>query len=119
MAEMQSVTGGCHCGAVRYEAKADLSKTMECNCSHCGKKGFILTFTPRANFKLVQGEGELTEYRFNKQVIAHQFCNTCGTQPFALGVGPDGSEMAAINVRCVDKVDLAALKPSKVDGRSF
>lgn len=118
MAEMQNVTGGCHCGAVRYEAQADLSQSMECNCSHCEKKGFILTFTPRTNFTLLKGEDGLTEYRFNKHVIAHQFCNNCGTQPFALGVGPDGAEMAAINVRCIDKVDLAALKPMKFDGRS-
>ncbi len=119
MTEMQSVSGGCHCGAVRYEAKVDLSKTMECNCSHCAKKGFILTFTPASAFTLLSGEGKLTEYRFNKKRIAHLFCSVCGVQSFARGTGPDGAEMAAVNVRCLDDVDIGALSPQKVDGRSF
>lgn len=119
MADMQTVTGGCHCGAVRFEAKADLSQAMECNCSHCEKKGFILTFTPRANFTLTKGEGVTGEYLFNKKAISHRFCKTCGVQPFAYGKTPDGAEMAAINLRCVDGIDIAALSPAKVDGRSF
>jgi len=119
MPDMQTVNGGCHCGAVRFEAKADLTQAMECNCSHCEKKGFILTFTPRANFALTTGEGALSEYRFNKKSIAHKFCKTCGVQPFAYGAMPDGAEMAAINLRCVDEIDLSSLSPQKVDGRSF
>jgi hypothetical protein len=119
MAEMQAVTGGCHCGAVRYEAKADTSQTVQCNCSHCEKKGFILAFTPRENFRIIKGEDHLTEYRFNRHVIAHQFCETCGVQPFGLGTGPDGSKMAAINMRCVDDIDLEALAPKAFDGRSL
>jgi hypothetical protein len=39
-------------------------------------------------------------------------------QSFARGKGKDGIEMAAINVRCLDSVDLATLKPMPVDGRS-
>lgn len=112
--------GGCHCGAVRYEAEADLSGMLiECNCSHCEKKGFILTFTPRDKFRLVSGEDKLTEYRFNKHEIAHRFCLVCGTQPFGYGKMPDGAEVTAINVRCIDGIDLVALEPQAYDGRSL
>ena len=104
---------------MRFEAKVDLSQTMECNCSHCEKKGFILSFTPRENFRLTRGEDQLAEYRFNKKQIAHLFCRTCGVQPFGYGETPDGAQMAAINVRCLDGVDLKALTPKPVDGRSF
>ncbi len=119
MAEMQTVAGGCHCGAVRFEATADISQANECNCSHCEKKGFLLTFTPAENFKLVKGDDALAEYRFNKKAIAHKFCKTCGVESFALGTAPNGAKMAAINVRCIDGVDLASVGRKPIDGRSF
>lgn len=109
--------GGCHCGAVRFTAEGDLTNVLECNCSHCSKKGFLLAFVPRSAFTQTAGEGATTEYRFNTHNIAHLFCATCGVQPFGLGKGPDGAEMAAINVRCVDGVDIGALKVSPYNGR--
>lgn len=118
MAEMQTYTGGCHCGAVRYEVEADLSSVIECNCSHCSKKGFLLSFTPASNFRLLSGQEALTEYRFNKKQIAHLFCKTCGVQSFAAGAMPDGSEVRAVNVRCLEGVEPASLKITPVDGRS-
>ena len=32
---MQTHTGGCHCGRVRFEITTDLSRASECNCSLC------------------------------------------------------------------------------------
>ncbi len=52
-------------------------------------------------------------------MIAHQFCTTCGCQPFAYGKDPKGNEMAAVNVRCLTDTDLSSLKRIPVDGRSF
>jgi hypothetical protein len=114
----KTIEGGCHCGAVRYRAEADLGSTLECNCSHCQAKGFILTFTPADSFELLSGEDKLTEYRFNTHKIAHLFCSVCGTQPFARGAMPDGTPMASINVRSIDDIDLDALEPQKHDGRN-
>lgn len=114
---MQTMEGGCHCGAVRFRAEADPDAAMECNCSHCAIKGFVLTFTPAEKFELLSGEDKLTDYRFNKKAIAHLFCSVCGVQPFGRGETPDGGKMAAINLRCVDGLDLSALNPQPVDGR--
>jgi len=116
MTGMRTMRGGCHCGAVRYEAEADPAGAVECNCSYCAKKGFVLAFTGAENFRLLAGEAKLVEYRFNRHVIAHRFCRDCGTQPFSFGTGPDGKPMAAINLRCVDGIDLDALQPKKFDG---
>lgn len=111
-------TGGCHCGAVRYGAEADLSQTIICNCSHCSKKGFILAFIPGERFTLLSGEDMLTEYRFGEKSLAYLFCKTCGTDSFARGTEQDGQPIVALNVRCLDGVDLSVLHPTKYDGLS-
>ena len=115
----QTYSGGCQCGKVRYEVAADIGEVLACNCSRCGRLGSLLTFVPTANFKLLKGEGAMTEYQFNRHAIHHLFCATCGIQSFARGKRPDGAEMIAINVRCVDDVDLDKLTVKKIDGRSF
>ncbi len=47
MAEVKTYTGGCHCGAVRFEAATDPAEAIACNCSHCAKHGLWLTFVTR------------------------------------------------------------------------
>jgi hypothetical protein len=116
---MKTYIGGCHCGKVRYEVQTDLSQVLSCNCSHCSKKGFLLAFVPANQFTLISGEDDLSEYRFNKKVIQHLFCKTCGVQSFGRGVSPKGEETVAVNVRCLDEVDLEALTITPVDGKSL
>jgi len=111
--------GSCHCGRVAFDVEGELGKVMECNCSHCSRKGYLLWFVPRERFALATPEQELATYTFNKHVIRHRFCPHCGCAPFAFGTGPDGAAMAAVNVRCLEGVDLAALERVPVDGRSF
>lgn len=116
---MTKHTGGCHCGKVRYEVETDLATVMSCNCSICQKRGALLTFVPTPQFTLLAGEDALTDYQFNKKIIHHLFCGTCGVGSFARGVAPDGSEMVAVNVRCLDDVDPAALTVTPFDGKSM
>ena len=118
MSGLQQHGGGCHCGAVRYTVATDLSQVIECNCSHCKAKGFLLTFVPPEQFELLQGADKLAECRFNTRKIRHLFCQDCGVQPLAEGKGADGASQWAINVRCLDDVDLGALAPMQWDGAS-
>lgn len=111
-------SGGCQCGAVRFEVSVDIANPIACNCSRCGRLGLILAFTPEDRFELTSGADSLTEYRFNKHVIHHQFCKVCGVQSFARGERPDGGRMVAVNVRCLDGIDPNELTPVKFDGRS-
>lgn len=112
-------TGSCHCGAVTFTVAADApAEAITCNCSHCSRKGFVLTFVPADRFTIDSGEDRLTDYEFYKHNITHQFCNVCGTQAFALGKSPDGP-MRAVNLRCVPSIDIDALTIEKVDGASF
>lgn len=114
---MQS--GSCHCGAVQFSVQGSVEKVIECNCSHCSRKGFLLWFVPRQALTISSGTEQLTTYTFNKHVIQHQFCSVCGCQAFGQGRGPDGAEMAAINVRCLEGIDLQAVKRVQVNGREF
>jgi hypothetical protein len=117
MAGTKTYTGGCHCGSVRYEVTTDPAKAIACNCSKCAKHGLWLTFAKPAQFKLTCGLEALADYQFNKHVIHHVFCRTCGVESFARGAAKDGSEMFAINVRCLDGVDIAKLAPKPFDGK--
>lgn len=111
--------GGCHCGAVRYEVEIDFDEALECNCSYCSKSGMLLAFAPEAALTLEKGEDALTDYRFNKRVIAHLFCSTCGISSFGRGAMPDGTKMVAVNVRCLDGIDLDAVKRKPFNGRAI
>ena len=62
---------------------------------------------------------KMSTYTFNKQVIKHLFCPTCGIHPFGEGASPSGQETAAINVRCLDGVDVSALKVEHFNGREL
>jgi len=114
---MQS--GSCHCGAVEFTAQGEIDQVIECNCSHCSRKGFLLWFGPRESFCVTAGEDKLTTYTFNKHMIEHQFCSVCGCQPFGLGSMPDGTRMTAINARCVDGIDLGGIQRVPVNGKEF
>ena len=118
MTAEQTYRGGCDCGKVRFEATADLSKVLACNCSICTKRGLLLTFVPPQQFVLLSGEDALADYRFHKKVVHHLFCTACGVESFARGTMPDGTEMVAINARCLEGVEPATLDAIPFDGRS-
>jgi hypothetical protein len=116
----QTYTGSCQCGKVRYEVEMDIGEVLACNCSRCRRLGSLLAFAPASQFKLLSGDADLTQFEFNKRMIQHQFCSTCGIQSFAIGTHPkSGAKMAAINVRCLDGVDIDALTVKMVDGGSL
>ncbi len=110
--------GSCHCGRISFSVDGDLGDVLECNCSHCSRKGYLLWFVPRDKMRLSTPEASMARYTFNKHVIHHHFCPICGCAPFGMGTDPKGNPTAAINVRCLEGVDLAGLKRIPFDGRS-
>jgi hypothetical protein len=115
----QQLTGGCQCGAVRYEVTLDLGKVISCNCSRCAKLGWLIAPAAMDDFRLVKGEGSTADYQFHKHVIHHVFCSTCGIQSFAYGIGSDGKQSVAINARCLDGIDPDGLDVQKFNGRDL
>jgi hypothetical protein len=119
MTEQKTYSGGCHCGAVRYEVTTDLAQLMTCNCSICSKRGHVLSFVVADQFRLISGEDDLTDYQFHKKNIHHLFCKMCGIESFARGTGKGGQAMYAISVRCLDGVDLTGRTIPEVDGKKL
>lgn len=115
---MATYQGGCHCGRIAYRVEGEIDQVLDCNCSLCSKRGGLLWFVPREALALTTPESDYATYRFNTHRLAHHFCPSCGIAPFSEGRKPDGTGMAAINVRCLEGVDLAALKVVPFDGRS-
>ena len=112
--------GGCHCGRVRFEVIAPSRLSVaECNCSMCSRKGSLLGFVPRENLKLLTPESEMSTYLFNKHIIRHHFCKTCGIHPLAEAKDRAGKPSAAINLRCLENFDLGALKIKKFNGAAL
>ena len=101
----QTYTGGCHCGAVRYQVDMDLKQgTIRCNCSICSKARAWLAAVGGNDFRLLQGAEVLSDYQFGNKRIHHLFCKNCGIKSFGRGLGADGSEFIAVLVNCLDDV---------------
>lgn len=111
--------GSCHCGQVAFEVEGELTQLADCNCSICSRKGALMWFVPREQLTLLTPEENLASYSFGKESIKHRFCPRCGIHPYGESADPTGKRMAAVNVRCLEGVDLAALPLKHYDGRSL
>ncbi len=111
--------GSCHCGRVRFEVEGAIDSAVSCNCSICRRKGALLWFVPRAALRLLTPDADAAAYLFNKHAIRHRFCPACGIQPYSEATSPSGEPMAAINIRCIDDIDLQAVPVAQFDGRSL
>ena len=111
-------SGGCHCGAVRFEAAlADHVEAQSCNCSVCAKTGFVHVIVPESRFRLLQGSENLETYTFNTGVARHHFCRTCGVKSFYRPrSNPDGW---SVNARCLDDAETLDIHIEAFDGRNW
>jgi hypothetical protein len=110
--------GSCHCGQIAFEVEGTLAGAMACNCSICQRKGTLMWFVPRASLKLLTPDANASTYTFNKHLIKHRFCPTCGMHPYGEGVDPQGNAMAAINIRCLEGIALGTIPVTHYDGRA-
>lgn len=111
--------GSCHCGKIAYEVDAEIGEVTECNCSICARRGYLLAFLPGDKLKLHTPESDMRYYTFNTHKIRHYFCPNCGAAPFGMGKDKAGNATLALNVRCLEGVDLKALKVRLFDGRKL
>jgi hypothetical protein len=106
MAEL--MTGGCACGAIRYESSGEPVFSGNCYCRDCqrssGTAMASVFAVPKATVKIVKGEPRYFDVTADSgKTISRGFCSTCGTPLFSL--------LAAMP-------DVMAIKPSTLDDSS-
>lgn len=111
--------GSCHCGRISFEVEGEIDGALACNCSMCSRRGSLLWFVARDKLRLKTAEDAAGTYTFNKHSIKHRFCPKCGIHAFGEAVDPKGNRMAAVNLRCLEGIDLAAVPVRNFDGRSI
>ena len=111
-------TGSCHCGRIRFEVEGTVDGALACNCSMCARRASLLWFVPRDKLRVLTPEQDAGTYMFNKHVIRHRFCPACGIHTWGEGKMPDGSPMAAINLRTLEDFDVDSVPVKHYDGRS-
>lgn len=117
---MKTYRGRCHCGAVRFEAELDLAQpSYRCNCSICRRTRFWPAVARPEGFRVLAGESELTEYRFNTRKNVHIFCRHCGVRPWGVGTDTPMGVMIGVNLGCLEGVseeELSRIPIVRVDG---
>jgi hypothetical protein len=106
---MMEVSGGCHCGAVRFQATMPEPPVpaLDCNCSVCSMTGFLHIMVPHEQFELLTGR--------NTRAAEHLFCSTCGVKSFYQP--RSHSEAWSVNANCLDNP--IQLSIEKFDGREW
>jgi hypothetical protein len=99
----KSFTGGCACGAIRYEVTAEPIVMFNCHCRDCqratGTALSAVVYVPAKAFKITKGSPRY--YRTSSEAGGHNirgFCAECGSRLF--GGGSD--EGQGINAASLD-----------------
>jgi len=124
-AEQVTHTGGCHCGAVRFQVVASSHLVCwDCNCSDCRMRRNVHFVVPQDALRLVTdekggqgGPGSLAEYRWGSGLAQHLFCACCGISPFYKPrSNPDGW---AITFACLDPGTVSGVEIKTFDGQNW
>jgi hypothetical protein len=122
---MTTYTGFCHCGAVQFEVDADIDHVRSCDCSICAKRGTLNYRVPKENLRLLTPWENLSLYQWGSQTAKDYFCRKCGILPFRCPSDPTPQELRegikrfdgwAINVRCLQGIELDALPIKRIHG---
>ena len=122
---MATHTGSCHCGQVRFEVDAEIDHLRSCDCSVCAKRGALNFRVAKGSLRLLTPWEGLSLYQWGSRTAQDYFCKTCGILPFRRPSDPTPQELRdgvvpfdgwAVNVRCLDGVNTAALPIKRIYG---
>ena len=102
--EPVTLSGSCHCGAVRFTATLTqgFASARRCTCSICRMRGAVAVTSTHENFNITEGEDFLATYRFNTNTAEHHFCTVCGI--YTHHKRRSNPEQLGVNVACLEGV---------------
>lgn len=113
-----TLTGSCHCGAVRIAIPTAPDYINDCNCSLCMTRGAIWGYFPPAAVTITGATHRYIRADLPDPALATHWCATCGTTTHWLALDPAYDRMG-VNMRLFDPADYAAVEVRPVDGRSW
>lgn len=122
---MTTFRGSCHCGRVRFEVDAEIDHVRVCDCSVCHRRGTLSFRVPKEALQLLTPWETLSLYEWGTFTAKDYFCPICGILPFRRPGDPTPMELEqgiepfdgwAVNVRCLEGVDIESLPVKKIHG---
>lgn len=101
-------TGGCACGAIRYETSSEPIVELHCQCRHCQQRSgtghsSYLTFGQRSEMTIAGKASEWQVAGDSGNLKVHAFCPTCGTPVYVTFIAmPD---LIAVHAASLDEPD--------------
>ena len=101
---IESITGGCFCGAVRYRAMGLPYNLTHCHCVNCRKLS-AAPFVTWASFQMREFEflqGQPAAFASSEHAL-RQFCDRCGT-PLTFQLHPDEIDVTVCSFDHLEQV---------------
>lgn len=103
------IDGGCHCGAVRYEAEVEPDRVVVCHCTDCqtlsGSAFRVVVATRAGTFRLISGNLKVYVKTGDSGNQRKQtFCPDCGTPIYSAPMG-DGAKVVGLRVGSIRQRD--------------
>lgn len=111
MTEKELYTGGCLCGAIRFEAKAPAMRPHACSCKMCQRhSGAVSTLWvefPKDSVTWIGDDGEPAKYRSSEK-SSRAFCPKCGSTLGSI----DDAPVVALLIGVLDNMNSVQLIPA-------
>lgn len=111
-----TMSGSCHCGAVRIAVFRNPETLTECNCSICRRYGAQWAYFTRETARIDYAPGKVGAYLWNDREIEFVHCNQCGCLTHYESVEKNTDSRIAVNFRMLPAVDVAGIPIRHFDG---
>jgi hypothetical protein len=113
-----SLTGACHCGAVRVTVPRRPRSVTDCNCSICRRYGVLWAYY-RAGQVKVEGARHTEAYKWGRKALNFVRCKNCGCLVTWQRVKKDPDRYMGVNWRNFPLAIVEQTRVKKLDGAAW
>ena len=105
MHDAAQITGGCMCGAVRFEIAAPLMGALYCHCKRCQRRSgsafSVTALTQPGSFAVAEGADAIRTYDPGDGGWLKSFCSDCGSHLYT--TNPENEDLLAVRMGGLDE----------------